>query len=379
MTLVNVGGMPLLLLGQAGREGVTNLPALTAVTIDAVNEAYHGIGQVFWEDGGSHTVDTTGSSKFEFRVTSGSFVFANAGSTVKVGLAAVDTTNGPAGRAVNVADVITFDVSKSFTGGGGVLTTGWQSHTPSAGTKTVAHGDTVVFCMQMTARGGVDSVNMQGASASPSAAFPYVTQFVGGTYTVATSLLPVMVLIASDGTLGYFFGSSVLTSVTTQTWNNGSALKEHGNLIVPPFPGRVHGLAFNTSALAAFDAVLYSDPLGTPVAERTVSIDENTVASNSNALYHVRLFSSPYDFTANQPLGAILKPTTVTDISAQYITVNDALHQNAYAPGSSSYAINRASGAFAAQNSQKDRFGIGLLVSALDTGGYPASRMRLGM
>lgn len=45
-----------------------------------------------------------------------------------------------------------------------------------------------------------------------------------------------------------------------------------------------------------------------------------------------------------------------------------ASHQSSES-GSNSYAINRNTGAFAAQISQKDRFGIGLLVGAFDTGG----------
>ncbi len=41
--------------------------------------------------------------------------------------------------------------------------------------------------------------------------------------------------------------------------------------------------------------------------------------------------------------------------------------------GTNGYAINRASGAFAAQNSNKDLYAVGLLVGAFDAGGSAAT------
>lgn len=93
---------------------------LNNVTMDAANEAIIAIGHMATSDKGSHTINTTGSSSIGWR--SGAVTFANAGTTVKVGIAPVDTTNGPPGRASHVTDVIAFDVSADFTGGGGGIT-----------------------------------------------------------------------------------------------------------------------------------------------------------------------------------------------------------------------------------------------------------------
>jgi hypothetical protein len=111
------------------------------------------------------------------------------------------------------------------------------------------------------------------------------------------------------------------------------------------------------------------------VAQKTYSVDSNAIASSSAQDFVYALFSSPYSTTANQPLAAILKPTTITSITFLYNSVNAAAHQKAFPLGTNSYAVNRSSGAFAAQNSNKDRFGIGLLVGAFDAANAPVGKI----
>lgn len=378
MALVALDGTPLVIIGSAGKEGGTVLPTpVSGTTMDAANEAVICICQIFTSDGASHTINTTGSSSMGWR--SGSSTFANAGTTVKVGLATVDTTTGPPGRAGNVANVITFDVSKTMVGGGGGITSdAWQEHVPDAGTKTIANGDLVAFCVQMTARGGADSViSNMGAASSAASVLPEVTQFTGGSYAVAGQL-PNFTITFSDGAFGFCYGGTVFTTPsTTQTWNNTSGTKEYGNYFLLPVPVQIYGLVGGFVISGDADVVLYSDPLGTPVAQKTFSFDLNWVGSGASAGFTTALFATPYTTTANQPVAGILKPTTATSVSATYLTLPNSSYQKMFNLGSNAYAINRNSGAFAAQNSNKDRFGIGLLVGAFDSGvGGGVSRAR---
>jgi len=360
MSLVALDGTPLVKLGSLWSPGTAAAWAVTGVTQDAAKEATIMYGQVFTDDGGSHTIDTTGSSSLGWR-TAG-VTFANVGSTFKVGLAAMDLANGPPGRAANASDVITLDVSKSMAGnGGGVTANAWQEHVPDAGTKTVAHGDFIAFCTQMTALGGADLVNTSISSTAGAGNDPGLTQYTGGTYT-AVSAVPNCLITFSDGHLGWFGGAVLLSSVTAQTWNSGSATKEYGNYLQFPFPVKIYGVYGMVAVAADFDFVLYSDPLGTPVAQKTVSVDANAVV-NSGARPIQKLFSSPYSAAANQPLAIIAKPGG-SNISVTYKTLNASAHQAADHCGTNGYAVNRASGAFAAQNSNKDRFAIGLLIGA---------------
>jgi hypothetical protein len=329
---------------------------------------------IFTDDGASHTIDTTGSSSLGWR--SGAVTLANAGTTLKVGLAAVDTTNGPPTRAVNVADVITFDVSKSYTSAAAPTATAWIESVPGAGTKTIANGDLVAFCVQMTARGGADAVNVQTEQVLGGTARPAVTDFTGAAYSNKGNL-PNAVITFSDGVLGYFYGGYVASvGLTSQAWNNTSGTKEYGNLLQFPFPCKAYGIFGAMSFNGDTDLILYSDPLGTPFAEKTISVDLNTIGAAASNNGFDELFPAPFSIAANTPYAVIAKPTSATNVTLNYKTFNAAAHQKSESPGSATngYAVNRASGAFGAQNSSKDRFAIGLLLGAFDAGGGPVGQ-----
>lgn len=372
MSLVALDGTPLAIVGSPLRRFVPNCSSLTGNAISLANDSVIMVGYIFTEDGASHTIDTTGSSSLGWRT--GSVTFANAGTTVKVGLAAVDTANGPPVRAVNSTNVITFDVAASLAGGGGGITgSAWQTSVPTTGSKTIANGDFVAFCVQMTAKGGSDSIVAQcGGQGGVVGVMPTVT--TGSSYSNTTQV-PNAVITFSDGVRGYFYGGYVASSSSTQTWASNSTTKEYGNLIQLPVPAKAYGIVFNAALFGNTDVVLYSDPLGTPAAQKTVSVDLNAIGSASAGPY-VALFPSPYSMSANTPYAAIVKPTTTTSIQMDYKTFASSAHQSSES-GSNGYAINRNTGAFAAQNSQLDRYGIGLLVGAFDAGaGGGTSRAR---
>lgn len=367
MSLTAFGGMPLVPVGGYSRSAYLGGAASGNITIDATAEAIIMIGQIYTEDGASHTIDTTGSSSLGWRTSTVSATW-NAATILKVGLAAVDASNGPPGRAANAANVITFDVSKSYTGGAAPTTAAWNESVPDAGTKTIAHGDTVAFCVQMTNQGGTDSVLVtvatQAAAGNPS--FPFVTGYTGAAYAVAPRV-PNAVITFSDGTYGFFMDGTVFSVVSTnQTWNNTSGTKEYGNFFQMPFPASIYGIIAAASMGGDADFVLYSDPLGTPVSEKSFSFDLNVLGAAGVGSPSVALFTSPYSATANQPLAGIIKPTSATNVSLAYGTLNSSGHQKAYGLGANCYAINRNTGAFAAQNSNKDRFNVALLVGAFD-------------
>jgi hypothetical protein len=355
-------GAPLIPIGP-GLFTTQAAPGQTSILMDAANEAAIYIGQVITSDGGSHTIDTTGSSSLGWRT--GAVTFGNGGTTVKVGLAAVDTANGPSGRAANASDVITFDVSQTLTGGGGGITANaWQTHVPGDGTKTIANGDFVAFCVQMTARVS-DSVIATVSSASTGLHRPTVSQFTGGSYS-GVSGTPNAIITFSDGALGYFYGSDVVNVISTRVWNNTGAPKEYGQLYSLPFPVKIYGLFGNIVPGNDFDVVLYSDPLGTPVPEKTVSIDANTVAANAGRKFSV-LFSAPVLVSANTAIVAAFKPGALS-ITSYYKTLASAAHRIVDPYGTSGYGVSRDTGSFSDANSSLDHYYIGLLCGPFDSG-----------
>lgn len=220
----------------------------------------------------------------------------------------------------------------------------------------------------MTARGGADTINI-GCLNNPGGAAggrPTVTSFLSAAYATNGSL-PLFVVVASDGKLGFIFGCTVVNTITGTAFNSGSSPNERGNVMVMPFAGKVHGIIYSCAVAGAtsdFDLVLYSDPLGTPTAQKTVSIDANAVPATAHTFGAV-LFSSPYTFTTGQTLAAIYKPTTVNSITPSFMTLNNASHMKALTLGTNGYAVNRSSGAFGVQNSNLDRYQIGMLIESI--------------
>lgn len=365
MALTSLSGNYPIPFGIAPQFGGLTPSTTNSFTMDAANESLIITGQIVTADGGSHTIDTSGSSSLQW--LTGAVTFASGSTTVKVGLAAVDTTNGPAARAVNVAHVITFDVSASFTGGGGGITgTAWQTSVPTAGTKTIANGDYVAFAVQMTARGGADSIVVNGMNQGFSYHRPSMVSLVGTTYTPVAQV-PDVLIVFSDGTLGWFYTSDIRAAVAVRTWNSGDATKEYGQLYSLPFPARISGLYGWLDPDNDCDIILYSDPLGgSPVAEKTISIDANAVSAPSGARFSV-MFPAAYDVAANTPIAAVFKPGG-SNVSAYYKTLNNAAHRVTDMGGTSSYGVSRASGAFANANSSLDHYYIGLMLSGADDG-----------
>ena len=341
--------------------------AVTTPVLDAVNEAIICIGTLVTSDQGSHTLNTTGSSSIGWR--SSTLTFASGTTVVKIGLAAVDTAAGPPGRAVNAADVISFDVSANFTGGGGGITaSAYQTSVPTTGTKTVAHGDKIAIAIQMTARGGTDTVRPQVQDANAGLGLPIVTSFLAAAYSLGTTI-PNFFITFADGATGWLKGSEIFSTVAVRTYNNSSSPSEFGQLYQFAAPLRIDGIWGAFAIPGDADVILYSDPLGTPVAERTISLDLNTVGAAGTRRYKLD-FASYYDTTANQTFAVVVKPTTVTNVSVPYKTLGNAAHRAADPGGTTSYGVSRSggSGAFANANSSLDHYNIGFMLAGVDDG-----------
>lgn len=339
----------------------------SSITSDAVNEAAIFIGRWRTSDGASHVLDTTGSSNMGWRT--GGNTLTSASTTVKVGLAAVDTSSGPTARPVNSSNVITFDVSASFLGNSGSITSGaWQSHVPDTGSKTIANGDLAAFAVQMTARGSSDAVFTAYMPSNNNLLRPTVSEFNGGSFGNIVGLPNVFITFA-DGAFGWIEGCEIFSALSTRTWNSGSATKEYGQLYQFPYPVKICGI-YGTIQLSSADCdvVLYSDPLGTPAAAvPALTMDQNTISSGFAGRWFEETFASPYSLPANTPIVAAYKPAG-SNVVAPYKTLAAASHRIADGWGTSGYGVSRASGAFANVNSSLEHYYIGLKVEAGDDG-----------
>ena len=290
------------------------LTGMTSNTIDAVGESIAMIGNVHFlaGPGTSKTISTTGKIRF----LTGNVTFANAGTSFKIGIQDVLSTGLEDG---------TYDVSATLTGGGGGLTSGsFISTTMTTGTKTLTHGDLIAVVFEMTARGGTDSVQIQLATGTNGAsAIPWTTKDTGAG-PVKSSNRPAVVIETDDGTLAWLgFETYPFSWATTGNFNSGSTPDEYASMFQVPFACETSGATVNLFTLGACEIILYSDPLGTPVAQRTVTVAQTQSSNVGNSWLHVS-WPSTYTLTANTNYAIAVRPTTATNISASQATIGSA-------------------------------------------------------
>ncbi|MDV6347457.1 hypothetical protein R2083_08010 [Nitrosomonas sp. Is35] len=320
------------------------------MTVDATGEAVHITGYIHLENplGGSKTISSSGG-KIVWR-GGGTITIADAGTKFEVGLQEASTTASP-----SQGDG-TFVVSTSYTAGtGGISSGAWNQSAMSTGSKTINHGDLISIVFAMTTRAGSDTVSLQvqqTGSSVPSLFGSVVANNTTGTMTASTSL-PLCYIIFDDGTVGYMDGIGPHYSNTSYSINlNSATADEYGNYINVPYTFNALGIKVlvNVSANSSdFELILYSDPFGTPSAQRTLTIDATQIAQTGNS---TRLgtvpFAVPYLVKANTPIAITARPTTTNSMTL-YGHSSDGIKSNRIMPPNDYvYAVRRInnSGAF---------------------------------
>lgn len=288
----------------------------------------HGlVGKLYIEGGGSKTLSAAGGGKILWRVA-GSLTFANAGTNIRVGIN--DVTSG------GLEDG-THDVYRDVVGGSGELSANSQvSSTMSSGSKTMADGDLVAFVIEMTARGGADTVtpaivgsaNSVNVVGNPTTFFPYQTRD-GGSGPAKLQLGNAQLYCEiqfDDGTVGWIYGAKpplpgTAVSGTTLTFSSSSTPDEYAMLFRSPFRFTLSGIRALLNGIATtdtFEIIVYSDPTGTPVAEVTDAVDPNIVGNNSGSFAYAHRLSSPFTVEKDTWYAVAFRPTLANPIGIQY-------------------------------------------------------------
>lgn len=362
--------------------------AYTAITLNATGEVCVFAGSVILENplGGSKTISAAGSGKIVWQ--SGTTTFADAGTTFEVGIQDISTVASP------TQGDGTFDVVASFTGGGGGVTSAaTQTSVMTSGTKTIANGDMIAIVFSATAIGGVDSIIVNAIKVAntgflSNAGFPAVMSNTAGSYVKQSSTAPNACVIFDDGSIGWLYGAGFASTQPVQlTFNSGSATAdEYGNFLQYPFTFLAEGIQFTgqlSGTSADAELLLYTDPLGTPSAIRTITLDATQWPSVSNTVNSIFIFPTPYLLKANTPYAISLRPTTTNNVSLFYRDVDIASNGKSQDMGTYNYAVNRLNntGAFADYNggtAKTRQMAISLLSSSVEQGVSYAS-YRLGI
>lgn len=362
MSAVVIGGDGLLLVP-------TNLQkpegySLTATTtLNAAGESITGIGQLHISDRGSSK--SLAGAKLWFRT--GSVTFADAGTTLRVGIQDLNATGVEDG---------TFDIYKDIVGGSGLLlNNSWQGHVFDTGSKTVSHGDIIAISFETISRAGADQVLIQYASnqvPSGSKGFPYGTTDTGAGPAKSTTILPIALIEFSDGTYGRIDNAWCWTDPDQDTVSTTSQV---GLYFVAPFTGKIDKVVFGvTDAVATTDMVtitVWGTPLGTPTSLATLAVQGQNRASTGTVRNEYFRFPTPISVTAGLEY-AITIHATVGAINTSYVnlgTGNSAMRKIT-ALGENWCRCTRtlpSSGAFSTTTTQLP--GIGFGYSEIEVGG----------
>lgn len=294
-------------------------PVTTVRTMDATGESVLGIGQILLSTGpGTSKAISSAGGKLYWRLESATF--ADAGTNLRIGVQ--DLSSG--------LEDGTFDVYADLVGGTDTLTAGVMATAMETGSKTIAHGDFVAIGIEMTARGGADTVGIRSVTSSTDSLNSYLSVDTGSGPTRATGL-PLFTLSFNDGTIGWIVASPPVFVETATAVNTGTTPDEYALCFQIAAQTQIGGMVAvldNIATTDTYDFVLYSNPLVTPVAERTVTMDPNLIAGATIDATATALFATAYTLQANTTYAVAFLPTSANSISLsriQFGTGNAAL------------------------------------------------------
>lgn len=283
------------------------------ITTDAAGESVFAIGHIQLSTGVG-TTKTLSSSGGKIHWRTGAVTFSNGSSNLRLGVQDVtaagvnddDWTSEPQADLVGGTDTIT---------GSTVMSTAIES-----GSRNITHGDFIAVGMELTARGGADSIVTvrQSSNIGAYSAHSAVDTGSGPALLAAPSSF---VIEFDDGTLGWM-DPCVYPQVfeSSTVYGTGSTPDEYALVARWPFTFTASGLfciVANTVAADDFDLILYSDPLGvTPVATKTLVLDSSLYAVSAGQASVSRPFtSSNVTIAANTDYAIAVRPSTANTLS----------------------------------------------------------------
>lgn len=328
--------------------------------LDAAGEMASWCGVLHWAGVSSDTV-TGGDPQATIQFLPGTTTYANGTTSTNIGIGDLDTANGPPGRFDETLDVYGTMTSTSNTPASNT----WISVPIATGSaKTLTAGSIYCLAADMTARGGADSLIINGVSGGGSQ-WPVSALKTGGTWAAPSTQPAANAIITSDsGVIGWLDGSWVESGLTNAPFNSGSTPDEKALICTLPFDAVIDGVA-GVIALAGgtsdYEFVVYRDPLGTPVIAKdragnnaVVSVDGNTSLSSAqrNASYEI---TKGVVIKGGVPFAVSVRPTTSNNVTVGVFNVASATHFVSHPGGSNCYYGTRSdqTGAFSATTTSR--------------------------
>lgn len=336
----------------------------SAGTMDAQDEKVAFIGYTRLAN---NATNKTFSNSSSILWNAGTTTFANAGTTLRVGLQDISTSAGPP-----VEPDGTFDVYDDLVGGTDTITSGsWITSTMSSGTKTISHGDLIAIVLHMTARGGSDSV-IARSIVGTYGTHNNLTHAFTTAWSVGSSQ-PLAILSTDDGTLGCIDGGHIGIPTAYTAYTDSTNPDEYALAFQVPFNCTVDMLtAFINYVGATSDATitLYSDPFGTPTTMQSVNIlGEQSASANAGRYGYYKIPETELNANTDYAIG--LKATGAGNLILYHYLLPDASYRSILSGGTNlgECTRNNGSGAFSTPITGTRLPYLGIRISKLDDGG----------
>jgi hypothetical protein len=219
---------------------------------------------------------------------------------------------------------------------------------------TFTTGDSIAFSHWQTSTGAGPMPQESGAS-----------HYNGSTWAILQAI-PNIVLAYNDGTFATLTGCSPAESLTSTSFNSGTATNLRGNLWIPHSDMTIRGIVGYYQPSGNADLVIYNSAF---TELRSVTIDANTVRSNALRMYQA-IFSSDLDVTGGSTYYLMLRPAG-TNVTMVTIGVNTAAHLQATFYGDQLYGAYRTSGGTWSTNTAEQN-PIGVIQSKIGSTGSGA-------
>jgi len=354
--------------------GTVSKASGSGTAMDAATDKTAMIGRVYisGRPGSAKTLSAAGGGSISFRT--GAVTFANAGTTLDLGIQDVDAANGVIARPDG-----SFDVSRTLTGGTDTISSNtWTTFamTGGSGSKSIAHGDLIAIVWDMTARGGADSVVLTLGS-TLSGVFPVTNEFQSSAWRTNSIGAPNVLITFDDGTLGIIDSAiPFATALTVESYADSNNPDERGIIFQVPWDCKIDAVWANvgiTNATSDYTIALYSTPSGTPsvVSGTSFTVLAEQLSAGSAQSFTPFLLPAEVTLTRNTDYVLAIKATAAGAVRLQSYVFGNTAHR-AFLPYTSQAKVTRdgGSGAFTAESPAITMYQMGVRISALqDTSG----------
>jgi hypothetical protein len=342
----------------------------TGSTMAAASRRVGLSGHVYIE--GRAASKTLSSSGGKIRWRAGSVTWANATTKLDVGVQGFSSSTTPASPDGS------YTVKTTHTGGDGAITSNAVIvSTMTTGSATISHGDLIYIVLDMTARGGADSVVVPNFAGNAEFYARPGYQFFGGASWAASANCPLAIIEFDDGTLGAFASNpaswfGLMPTSSTTSYADATNPDENGMIFQVPWDCKIDALiARFTASAAAVDqnVVFYTDPLGTPSAAATFAVPGESLSSSAA----IKLFTlaSEISLTKNTDYCVAVKATGASNTALALYTL-DSENYRKFLPGSTTLrkgSRNNSTGAFSAESPAVTMYQLGVRISQLSASG----------